>query len=121
MSSTPCTHLESLIREPSSTSVRAIPIADVNRIPKSLLQEYYDSGAGYVIPEGIKNRSYENQFRRKLEKAGLEPLRVDILTLRFVYSMSFRDIAEELGVVSITTAVRLHNESLTNLRKKGFK
>lgn len=82
--------------------------------------EYYTSGAGYIIPEGIKNRSYEFQFRRKLEKAGLEPIKVDILVLKYVYSMTLREIEEELGILTAMTALRLHNEALATLKKKGF-
>ena len=81
---------------------------------------YYDSGAGYVIPEGVRNRSYEYNFRNKMEKAGLEPVFVDILTLRYVYSMTWTDISNELGIVSVSTAYRLHKTALAVLKSKGF-
>jgi len=53
-----------------------------------------------------------------MEKAGLEPVKVDILVLRFVYSMSLRDIAEELGVMSSMTVLRLYDEAMAVLRRR---
>ena len=83
-------------------------------------QSYYDSGAGYVIPEGIKNRTYEMQFREKLTRAGLTPVCVDILVFRFVYDLSLRDIAEEIGITASSHVYRLLQESLAYLKKVGF-
>lgn len=81
---------------------------------------YYESGAGYVIPEGVRDRSYELSFRDKLMKSGLEMVKVDILTLRFVYDMSLQDIAEELGVMSSDTVLRLLADALKYLKRIGF-
>ncbi len=85
-------------------------------------KNYYDSGAGYVIPKGIRNGSYEYKFRAKLEKAGLDQVKIDILTLRFVYDLSLRDITEELGMFNSSTVLIMLNESLKSLSKKtGWK
>lgn len=112
---TPCKHLEDLIAEKRSEP----RFESVNRyVGNNVEKGYYESGAGFVIPEGIRNRSYEYQFRDKLEKAGLEPVRVDIMTLRFVYDMSIKEIQEELGVMSASTVVRLMNESLATLKER---
>ena len=113
MTSIPCTHLEKLItvrtKEPNFESVNRYAGNNID-------QSYYDSGAGFIIPKGIKDRSYEFQFRRKLEKAGLEQIKVDVLVLRFVYDFSMRQIAEELGVISATTVLRLLSDSLKHLK-----
>ncbi len=91
----------------------------VNRyVGNNVEKNYYESGAGYVIPPGIKNRSYEYKFRAKLEKAGIEPVGVDILVLRFVYNMTIMEIAEELGMFSRMTVVRLLDSNLAILKKK---
>lgn len=89
-------------------------------VNKDIDKAYYESGAGYIIPENIKNRSYEYSFRNKMFKAGLEQIKVDILTLKYVYEMSFREIAAELGITSVTTTVRLHEEALKTIKKRGL-
>lgn len=116
LTSTPCEHLNKLISNPSKEPT----FEGTNRqVSTNVIdREYYDSGAGYVIPEGIRSRAYEYKFRAKMEKAGLEPVRVDILVLRFVYDQSLRDIAEELGIMSTTTVLRLLDESLATLKKR---
>ncbi len=116
LSATPCEHLEGLISNPNKDP-RFENIHE--RVSESKIdREYYDSGAGYVIPEGIRNRSYEYKFREKMQKAGLEPIKVDILVLRFVYDQSLRDIAEELGIVSSQTVLNMLSSALASLRKK---
>lgn len=111
----PCKHLEKLITPKNKDP----QFESVNRyVGNNVEKNYYDSGAGYVIPPGIKNRSYEYRFRSKLEKAGLDLVKVDILVLRFVYDMSIRDIVEELGMFSGSMVVRLLDESLKSLKKR---
>lgn len=90
------------------------------RVDKPIDNLYYESGAGFVIPDHVKDRTFELSFREKLRKAGLQEFAIDLLVLRFVYAMSIRDISEELSVVSSSTALRILQESLTYLRKKGF-
>lgn len=115
LKTTPCKHLESLITPKNKDP----QFESVNRyVGNNVEKNYYESGAGYVIPPGIKNRSYEYKFRTKLEKAGLDAIKVDILTLRFVYDMTIQSIKDELGVFSATTVLRLLDESLKSLKKK---
>lgn len=82
---------------------------------------YYESGAGIVIPKEIRDRTFELQFRDKLRKAGLTQLKVDLLVLRFCYDASLKDIVEEMNFVSQTSVLRLLNQSLRYLKKRGFK
>ena len=118
MSNLPCVHLEALINprgeEPKFESTHKYAGYNIDKA-------YYESGAGFVIPEGIKNRSYEFQFRSKLEKAGLEPVKIDILVLRYVYEMNFKDIADELGIKSIGTTYDLYSKALETIKKRGLK
>lgn len=115
MTSTPCVHLNKLISHPG-------PIYEnVNTyIGDNVDRAYIAAGLNTIVPEGIKNRSYEFQFRRKMEKVGLNPLEVDILVLRYIYSMSFREISAELGIVSTTTTYRFHKLSLDLIKKRGL-
>ncbi len=53
-----------------------------------------------------------------MEKAGLEPIQVDILVLRFVYDQSLRDIAEELGILSTSTVLRFLDSALSTIKRK---
>ncbi|GAC1499961.1 MAG: hypothetical protein NVS1B10_03190 [Candidatus Saccharimonadales bacterium] len=101
-----------MAKEPQFESVNRYVGNDIDR-------RYYESGAGYVIPEGIRNRSYEFSFRGKMAKLGLSQVEVDILTLRFVYDLSFRDIAKELSVVDVTTTYELYIRAMALLKKKG--
>lgn len=108
-----CSHLNQVIQGEPSESVKAIPTGKIDRF-------YYDSGAGYVLPKEIRDRTWEMQFRDKLSKTGLEQVKVDILVCKFVYDMSLKDIAEELGSPSPSTVLRLLGDSLRYLKKIGF-
>jgi hypothetical protein len=109
----PCKHLEALIASGPKNSVEAIPTGKIDKF-------YYDSGAGYIIPKEIRDRTWEMQFRNKLLTAGLEPAKVDILVLRFIYDMTLKDITEELNFVNIKTVLRMLSDSLKYLKKIGF-
>lgn len=113
VTNSPCAHLNRLIDEPPSNSVKAIPSSKIDRF-------YYDSGAGYILPKEIRDRTWEMKFRDKLVKSGLEASKVDILVCRFVYDMTISEIAAELNFVSETTVHRYLVESLKYLKKVGF-
>lgn len=81
---------------------------------------YYNSGAGFVFPEGIQSGRYEAQFRRKLQKTGLDRIHLEIQVHKWIYNESFREIAEALGIVSIGTAFKLYRDGLEYLKKVGF-
>lgn len=108
-----CQHLDRLVQGEPSTSVKAIPTGKIDKF-------YYESGAGYVIPKEIRDRTWEMQFREKLSKTGLEQVKIDILVCKFVYDMSLSDISEELGAPSISTVLRLLSDSLKYLKKVRF-
>jgi DNA-directed RNA polymerase specialized sigma24 family protein len=63
---------------------------------------------------------YEKRFREKLEKAGLQPIQIEIFVLRFVYDCSFSEIAKELSINGTLTVVRLYEEASKTLKKVGF-
>lgn len=109
----PCVHLNKLIQTESGESVKAVPTGKIDKF-------YYESGAGYVIPKEIRDRTWELQFRTKLMDAGLEQIKIDILVLRFIYEMTIKDIGEELGFLSSSSTLRFLNESLAHLKKIGF-
>lgn len=73
-----------------------------------------------IIPPHIEHRTYERAFRTKLRKAGLSQLSVDVVTLRFVYEMNLRDIAEELGLTSLQVTHNILQKALKHLRKQGW-
>lgn len=102
-----------MVRSPESKSVKAIPTGKIDRM-------YYDSGAGYVIPKEIRDRTWEMQFRDRLGKTGIEQVKIEILVRRFVYDMSLKDIAEELSSPSSSTVLRLLSDSLRFLKRIGF-
>jgi len=115
----PCTHLEALISEPNNGEPK---FESTHKYAGSQVDNfYYESGAGYIIPEGIKSRSYEFKFRSKLEKAGLAPIVIDIFVLKYIYEMTFTQIHDELGITSITSTIRLHQNALNHLKKVGLK
>ncbi len=109
-----CSHLNSLLPSESGDSIRATPTAKIDSF-------YYESGAGYVIPKEIRDRTWEHKFRERLSKTGLEQLKIDILVCRFVYEMSMSEITQELEVSSASTALRLMTESLKYLKEIGFR
>ena len=116
MTNQPCRHLESIIsdhrKEPLFESVAEYAGDCDNRAAPE--------PSTFIIPEGIKDRSYEMSFRKKLLKYGVASLTIDILVLHYIYDLNFREISEELAFLSISTAVRLHSEALASLRKRGF-
>lgn len=82
---------------------------------------YYSSGAGIILPPGIKTGRYESMFRMKLSKAGLTGIHVDVLTHVFVYEDTAVEATRELGIASVRTFKRLKREALAFLKEKGFK
>lgn len=115
---TPCPHLEKLISEkPGKPSFEGTSRqVDSRHIDSS----YYTSGAGFVIPDGMKSGRWETQFRMKLNKAGLSQIQIDILTAKFVYEDSFTEIAKDMNLVASSTAYNIFKGALDHLRKVGF-
>lgn len=114
---TPCPHLEKLV----NTDNKGPNFESVNhRVDKPIDNFYYESNAGIIFPEGIKNGRYEAQFRNKLRKAGLPALLEDILVHRFIYEDSLEIISQDLKITSLSTVHRLLNEALEYLKKRGF-
>ena len=113
ISNVPCKHLESMIDSGPKKSVQAVPTDKIDKF-------YCESGAGYILPKEIQDRTWEIQFRNKLTKAGLEQAKIDILVLRFVYDMKLQEISDELGFVNIKTVLRMLSDSLKYLKKIGF-
>lgn len=112
-----CEHLEELINDKKGPSFEG-----TNRRVNSrkIDEEYYTSGAGFVVPEGIKSGRWEGQFRTKLRKAGLSILQTDVLTCKFVYDESFTEIAKEMGLTSGSTAYNIYKGAMDHLKKTGF-
>lgn len=114
---TPCKHLEALISESTSEPSFEGTHRRVDKRPENL---YYESGAGFVIPPGIRSGRYEAQFRNKLTKFGLQPIEVDVLVLRFVYEESIRDISEELRIISKSEVLNILTNALKELKRRRF-
>lgn len=115
---TPCPHLEKLISEKPGNPTFEGTNRRVNT--RRIDEEYYTSGAGFIIPEGMKSGRWEAQFRMKLKKAGLSKLQEDVLTAKFVYEDSFTDMAKDMSLVSSSTAYNIFKGALDKLKKKGF-
>ena len=115
MTETPCQHLEALI-QPKRTG----PLFESVNTYVGDCDNRAEPPPTFIVPEGMRDRSYEMTFRNKLSKYIVDQIKIDILVLRYIYEQSFKEIAEELGVLSITTAVRLHSEAIELLKKKGF-
>ena len=109
-----CKHLDEIVNDPPSTSVRAVPVERIDSF-------YYESGAGVVVPPEVRDRIYEQAFRKKLKKHGLVGIKTEVLVLRFCYDATLKNIADELGIVSQSTVLRLINQSLRYLKSRGFK
>lgn len=82
---------------------------------------YYSSGAGIILPEGIKSGRYEAQFRSKLLKAGCTAIQIDILTHIYVYGDTMKETAKELGIFSLGTVMRIRNAAMKLIKKRGLK
>jgi hypothetical protein len=96
-----CKHLA---REMPKESVRETPIHYVDQYP---------------APEQDKTEFTE--FRQKLRKFGLEEIRIDILTLRFIYEWTFADIADYLYIPNRQTAFNIYKDALQLLKERGYK
>lgn len=106
----PCSHLLQLI-EPKRTQplFESVNRYVGNNTDKAQARDYTAKDVN----------EYEYGFRKKLERAGLNPVQTDILTLRFVYDMTFSQIAEDLKIVSTTTVIRLFEEAAARIKKLG--
>lgn len=106
-----CKHLEKLIGEPQgAVSLSYRPNMDVYLADQSFI----------FIPEKVLDGTYERKFRRKLRKAGLKPIQIDILVMRFFYEMSLKDISEEMSIISARKVLSVIEDSLKELKEHGF-
>lgn len=102
-----CKHLESLL--PKSTHLSVGAYLD-RLIENKAIEE----------PEVIVMTEREAEFRDRLGSYGIEDIRIDVLTLKFVYGLSFAQIAEELHIPSRNTVQYIYNKALNLLRERGF-
>lgn len=122
-----CKHLESLVEEKNREIVyegkkKEPQFESVSKkTNKNIDSLYYTSGAGFILPEGVKSGRYEQQFRSKLYKAGLSPIQIDILVLSFIYDNTTKEIAEELRINTLMQVVRLRTDALKTLKKRWGK
>ena len=112
----PCEHLEKLLME----NPEEPQFESVNRRIDIPTDNYYSSGAGFVIPEGIKSGRYEAQFRKKLSKFGLSNIQIEILVSTFIYSETLKETSDGLNIPSLSTVLRLKSDALKILKSKGF-
>jgi len=103
---TPCKHLEKLIsperKEPMFESV----------------YKYVGSKTEPVLT--IEQTEQELRFVKKLKSLKVDPILSDILILRFIYDLTFSEITKELGLINVTTTMKLYAEA-ANFVKKGWK
>jgi hypothetical protein len=111
----PCDHLDKLVREPSSQSVSAMPVRDIDSVVTEEMLVMW------AIPPEISSGAWERNFRQKLIKYGMSEVKIDIVVHKYVYEMTLKDISDELGIRSPSTVFRLLKEALEDLKKRGFK
>jgi DNA-directed RNA polymerase specialized sigma24 family protein len=128
---TPCKHLEAeLAKGTRSNSVGAISRGDIDGFVE---QKYSKVDVNspvtdlngldpfqVIIPDHIKNRTYEKSLRLKLKRAGLTLLDRDVVVMKFVYEMNLQEIAEELGITSLQTTHNILVKALKRLKDRGF-
>lgn len=78
-----------------------------------------------TIETRSKSKDRELFFRARLHRFSLEQIRIDILTLKFVYGWTYQEIAEQLGIPnkerpSKSRVYKIYQESLDMLKKRGF-
>lgn len=102
---TPCSCLEQLLPKG-------------NYIPEyELRSKYVGSRVDRQLPPVADRADEKARFIAKIQD-GMDPIEVDILTLRYVYDEDYKDIAKELGLVSPETVIRIHDRALKKLKEK---
>lgn len=101
-----CKHLEALMPKDATVSVRAYLDYNIDR---------------HGSQPKISIKQEEKLFREKLKLFGLEKIRIDVLTYRFVYGWSFGDIATHLKIPHRPTAYDIYRRSLDLLKERGYK
>jgi hypothetical protein len=89
------------------------------RVDRPVDSFYYTSGAGFIIPEGIRSGKYEHQFRAKMKRAGLMGHQIDILVHTFIYEDSSTETAEALGMTA-ANVIKYRAEAMKFLKKKKY-
>lgn len=100
---TPCKHLEKLLNP-----VRKEPMFES-------VYKYAGSKTEPVLT--VSETEQEFQFVRKLRAMKLDPILSDILILRFIYDLTFSEITKELGLLNVTTTMKLYAEAATVVKK----
>ncbi len=61
-----------------------------------------------------------DEWQDDLIAAGLDPYEVTLLTMRYVERCTFKEIAEDMGWKSVSSAKRHHDTALLKLREGGY-
>ncbi len=105
-----CEHLEKLIRSDSSQSVPTV------------YRQQIDTMYGFKVasfPPKMLDGTYEQNFRDKLIKAGLDSIKVEVLIRRYMYDMTLKEISEDLSIISPRTVLNLIEQSMKFIKSKG--
>lgn len=101
-----CKHLEMQLPKPSGRNVYAVLLENIDQVADSRdIEEIYER---------------EIEFRNRLRGFGLEEIRVEVVTLRCLYSMSYAIIARELCIPSRQMAYYIFRRSLELLEERGL-
>jgi DNA-directed RNA polymerase specialized sigma subunit len=63
----------------------------------------------------------ERRMRKKLAKFALDEFRTELIILRFVYDMTFQQIAQELNSPSVQTLFYAYSTAIKMLNERRFK
>lgn len=99
-----CQHLDAYVNGATQVSVRAINYTFYER-----------------LPEEVKEPSPSTEkFRNALLDYELTPVQRQLLMLKFVDNLSFRDIAREMQEPSLANLYRTYKSTLESLKEQGF-
>lgn len=63
----------------------------------------------------------EREMREKLKAFAMDEFRIDLLVLRFVYELTFAEIAEELNCPNVNTVFYAYSKAIKMLEERRFK
>lgn len=80
---------------------------------------YFASVEHFPQENNLKRKP--KQFKKELQRYGFDSFRIECLILRFVYDMSYQQIAENMHCPNRATVFYAIKDALEVIKKRGFK
>jgi DNA-directed RNA polymerase specialized sigma subunit len=96
---------------------------------EAVLPRDQNQSVGVILSDRIEETAIEEKqvkkkpksFIKKMKRYGLDKYRAKVMMLRFVYGLSFQQIADELKITNKWVIFNAYKSALHTLKENGYK